>query len=166
MLNVPGSPYILSEEQPCEYCKARKFKYEGNGFCCQNGRVRIAANSAPKELVRLLIAEDDDAIHFCQYVRLYNNLFAFSSIGGNTEHKSQKGIYVFKLQGQLYHYVSNLSPAHGQPPKYLQLYFYDPQQEIEMRSGVYNEIRADVVARLIKVVEKNPYTKFFRSLLM
>ena len=33
-----------------------------------------------------------------------------------------------------------------------------------MRSGVYNEIRADVVARLIKVVEKNPYAKFFRLL--
>jgi len=28
----------------------------------------------------------DDAIHFRQYVRLYNNLFAFSYIG-NTEHK-------------------------------------------------------------------------------
>ena len=137
MLSVPGSPYILSEEQPCEYCKARKFKYESIGFCCQNGRIRIAATSAPKELVRLLTAEDGDAIHFRQYVRLYNNHFAFSSIGGNTEHRSEKGISIFKLQGQLYHYVPNVSPTGGQQPKYLQLYFYDPQQEIEMSSGVY-----------------------------
>ena len=126
ILNVTGSPSILSEEQPCKYCKARKFKYESNGFYCQNGRVRIAANSAPKEFVTLLTADDDDVIHFRQYVRLYNDLFTFSSIGGNTAHKSEKGIYVFKLQGQLNHYVPNLSLGDGQSPKYLQLYFYDP----------------------------------------
>ena len=33
-----------------------------------------------------------------------------------------------------------------------------------MHSGLFNEIRADIVAKLIRVVEDNPYAQFFRSL--
>ena len=89
-------------------------------------QIKITTNPAPEELIRLLTKENDNAVHFHQYTRLYNNLFAFSSIGGHTDSKARNGVYVFKLQGQLYHYVPNLSPADGEPLKYLQLYFYDP----------------------------------------
>ena len=92
----------------------------------------LAMNSVPKELERLLISRDEDAIYFRQFARIYNNLFAFSSIGGNHEGKSVKEIYVFKLQGQLYHYLPNLIPSDTQTPKYLQLYFYDPSHELKI----------------------------------
>ena len=164
MLNVLESPYISHRETPCQYCQACKFKYESDGLCCQGGQIKIATNPAFEELIRLLTKEDEDVVHFYQYIRLYNNLFAFSSIGGHTDSKARKGVYVFKLHRQLCHYVPGLSPVDGEPPKYLQLYFYDPQQEIEMCFGLFNEIRADLVAKLITVVEENPYAQFFRSL--
>ncbi|XP_074299006.1 uncharacterized protein LOC141630009 [Silene latifolia] len=70
---------------------------------------------------------------------MYNNLFAFSSIGGNTNASTHKGIYVFKLHGQIYHNVPNLLPNDGKP-KYLQLYFYDGQHEALNRTGCFPEI--------------------------
>ncbi|XP_021770603.1 uncharacterized protein LOC110734763 [Chenopodium quinoa] len=51
---------------------------------------------------------DEDAKHFRQYVRLYNNMFAFTSLGGNFDAKTKKRIYVFKLHSQIYHYIPNL----------------------------------------------------------
>jgi len=71
---------------------------------------------------------------------------------------------VLKLQGQLYHYVPNLIPSDTQYPKHLQLYFYDSCHEVENKSGVYNELRADLVNQLIDILQQNPYAKFFRSL--
>ena len=115
-------------------------------------------------MIRLLTTKDEDAIHFRKFIRLYNNLFAFSSLGGDCNGKSEKGIYVFQLQGKLYHYVPDLKPKFGDPPKYLQLYFYDAQNELQNRTGAIKELRADVVAKLIEVVRENPYTQFFRSL--
>jgi len=55
-------------------------------------------------------------------------------------------------------------PSDTQPPKYLQLYFYDPSHEVENRSGVYDELKADVVTQLIYILQDNPSGKFFRSL--
>ena len=155
MDKIPKAPSVLKECAPCLYCQAKHFEYEAEGFCCQKGQIRIATKPVPAELERLLTTKDEDAIHFRQYIRMYNNLFAFSSLGGKHDGRSVKGIYVFKLQGQLYHYVPDLTPDDGQPPKYLQLYFYDPQNEIASRAGVYDELRAYVVATLTHVVEKN-----------
>ena len=61
-----------------------------------------------EEMIRLWTTEDEDAIHFRKFIRLYNNIFAFNSLGGDCSGKSQKGIYVFQLQGQLYHYALDL----------------------------------------------------------
>ncbi|XP_074296943.1 uncharacterized protein LOC141627609 [Silene latifolia] len=94
---------------------------------------------------------------------MYNNLFAFSSIGGNTNASTHKGIYVFKLHGQIYHNVPNLLPNDGKP-KYLQLYFYDGQHEALNRTGCFPEVRADIVNTLMQITQTNPYARFFRSL--
>ncbi|XP_074289273.1 uncharacterized protein LOC141614427 [Silene latifolia] len=74
---------------------------------------RIPNNEYPSELARLYTASTEDAEHFRKYARAYNNLFAFSSIGGEFDAETQKGIYVFKLHGQIYHHVPNLLPTDG-----------------------------------------------------
>ena len=46
------------------------------------------------------------------------------------------GIYVFKLYGQLYYFVSDLIADSDKLPKFLQLYFYDAQYVKELCSNL------------------------------
>ncbi|XP_021732611.1 uncharacterized protein LOC110699399 [Chenopodium quinoa] len=161
--NLPVSPLVLESVPSCLYCNAKKFMYETPGFCCCSGQVVIAANQFPDELCRLYLSEEEDAKHFKQYSRMYNNLFAYSSIRGKTESTTYKGIYVFKMHGQVYHSVPDLLPDDGSP-KFLQLYFYDGQHEVQNRVNCFPEVREDIIRLLMKITELNPYARFFRSL--
>ena len=91
-------------------------------------------------------------------------MFAFSSLGGSTDARTCKGIYVFTLHGQLYHFVPDLFPCDGERPKYLQLYFFDGQLEKEHRSGMFPELNPNVVNLLMTTMDRNPYAHFFRAL--
>ncbi|XP_021851591.2 uncharacterized protein [Spinacia oleracea] len=147
----------------CPKCSAKKFAYESLHFCWGDGEVELASSDYPPELVRLFTSQDEDALHFRKYARLYNNLFAFSSLGGANYAKTHKGIYVFKLHGQIYHYIPDLLPDNDNP-KYLQLYFYDAQHEAENRLCCFPELREDIINILMNITQKNPYARFFRSL--
>ncbi|XP_021727674.1 uncharacterized protein LOC110694817 [Chenopodium quinoa] len=117
-------------------CNAKKFAYKSLHFCCGNGDVRIAANEYPAELTRLFTSQEEIAIHFRKYAR---------------------------LRGQLYHFVPDLLPADSNP-KYLQLYFYDGQNETENRLGCFPELRQEVIDILMNVSKDNPCARFFQSL--
>ncbi|KAH9624793.1 hypothetical protein KSS87_003736 [Heliosperma pusillum] len=160
---LPGQPLKLPPSRQCLKCMAKKMAYESTHFCCGDGEVELASNEYPPELVRLFTSQDEDALHFRKYARLYNNLFAFTSLGGTFDAKTQKGIYVFKLYGQIYHFLPNLLPA-DTSPKYLQLYFYDGQHEAENRASCFEALRQDVIDILMRVTKCNPYANFFRSL--
>ncbi|XP_021756069.1 uncharacterized protein LOC110721228 [Chenopodium quinoa] len=143
--------------------RAKKFMFESLHFCSGNGDITIAENVYPHEFVYLFTSKDEGVVHFRKYARLYNNLFAFSSLGGHYYASTYKGIYVFKLHGQMYHFVPDLLPDEGNP-KYLQLYFYDGQHEVEHRLGCFPELREDVISILMQVSQQNPYVVFFRTL--
>ncbi|KAH9615795.1 hypothetical protein KSS87_021796 [Heliosperma pusillum] len=161
---IPGTYLCLPAGEQCPKCAAFKFAFESKKFCCGDGDIMLPQNDYPEPLVRLYTSHEEDAVHFCKYVRLYNNLFAFNSIGGDFDSTTQKGIYVFRLHGQIYHHVPSLVPCDGKP-KYLQLYFYDGQHENENRTGCFPEqLRQDVIDILINVTKTNPYARFLRSL--
>lgn len=160
---VPCAASLLSAPHFCSFCGAKKFQYETSFSCCANGDVKVGINVFPPELLRLFTSNDEDVVHFRMYERLYNNIFAFSSLGGNIDSQTHKGIYVFRLHGQLYHFIPDLLPV-GERPKYLQLYFYDAENEKENRVSLFKELRPDIIEKLMNVMETNPYAKFFRSL--
>ncbi|XP_048501440.1 uncharacterized protein LOC104885353 [Beta vulgaris subsp. vulgaris] len=160
---MPTAALALPPVENCSKCSALRFVFEPLGFCRSDGEVEIASNSFPSELIRLFTSQDDDVVHFRTYARLYNNFFAFSSLGGDFDSCTQKGIYVFKLHGQIYHFIPNLLPT-DHNPKFLQLYFYDAQHELENRLNLFPELRPDVIAILMEIMQQNPYAKFFRSL--
>ncbi|XP_021730838.1 uncharacterized protein LOC110697766 [Chenopodium quinoa] len=129
---------------------AKKFSFESLHFCCDDGEIRIAANDYPPQLVWLLTSKDEEEKHFKKYVQLYNNLFAFTSLGGDHKAETKNGIYVFKLHRQIYHDTPSLVPGE-KGPQYMQLYFYDGQQELANRlkfpdQRVYNAPTTDEVA--------------------
>ncbi|KAK9677012.1 hypothetical protein RND81_11G116000 [Saponaria officinalis] len=86
----------LPDTHQCLECNAQKFAYESAHFCCGGGAIKLLVNEYPQQLIR--------------YARLYNNLFAFSSLGRNFDAQNQKGIYVFKLHGQIYHHITQMNP--------------------------------------------------------
>ncbi|KAL6570213.1 hypothetical protein OROMI_014727 [Orobanche minor] len=93
------------------------------------------------------------AVHFRKRCRTYNNTTAFSSLGityDETLAKSNKGIYTLRIQGAVYHFIRDLMPVEGHG-RQLQLYFYDPENELQNRlsqsAAIWNEITDVPVAQ-------------------
>lgn len=77
--------------------------------------------------------------------------------------KQNKGIYTFKVRGQMYHFINELEPS-SDKLSHLQLYFYDTDHEVENRLKFSENLRAETLWKLIQTLQPNPYSRFFRSL--
>nr|GEY15873.1 helitron helicase-like domain-containing protein [Tanacetum cinerariifolium] len=78
------------------------------------------------------------------------------------------GPYVFKISGQLYHWIGLMCPAKGAPPRFLQLYIYDTGNEVDNRmshfGGDDSEFRRDIVEWLIDLLDAhNALVQLFRT---
>ncbi|XP_042972765.1 uncharacterized protein LOC122304568 [Carya illinoinensis] len=63
----------------------------------------------------------------------------------------------------MYHYIEDLVPEDGHP-SYLQLYFFDTEHELENRIHDAEKLDPSIIARLMDILEVNPYCRFFRTL--
>ncbi|KAG7955672.1 hypothetical protein I3843_11G084800 [Carya illinoinensis] len=163
---VPSEAYSLPYVPCCRHCKAKRFYHETNGFCCADGTISLATNAVPDQLYDLFTSNTDESAHFKTYVRTYNNKFAFTSFGVKFDRdlcRRNRGIYTFRTQGQIYHYINDLIPLNG-CPSYLQLYFYDTEHELENRISDSDRMNPSIIAQLIDILRINPYSVFFRSL--
>ncbi|XP_074293042.1 uncharacterized protein LOC141619937 [Silene latifolia] len=96
----------------------------------------------------------------------YNSSFAFTSLGVKKDHEfahRNRGIYTFRVQGQVYHFINDILPTEERP-WYIQLYFYDTNHEMMHRLQISPDFRKRVIDILMKIMDSNPYAKFFRSL--
>ncbi|KAG5568071.1 hypothetical protein H5410_064915 [Solanum commersonii] len=120
----------------------------------------------PTELRNLFLGDSEECQHFRTYSRVYNNMFAFTSLGVHYDRelaKRNRGIYTFKVQGQIYHFIDDLIPSAGKA-KNLQLYFYDNQNELTNRMTLSNNLNERIVTKLMDILKLNPYSTFLRSL--
>lgn len=93
-------------------------------------------------------------------------MFVFTSLGVNYDRmlaKRNHGIYTFKVQGQMYHFINDLVPSNGQP-RNLQLYFYDDNTEILNQMASSNILKQTVLEKLMDILKINPYSIFLKSL--
>ncbi|KAF3633145.1 hypothetical protein FXO38_25729 [Capsicum annuum] len=94
-------------------------------------------------------------------------MFAFTSLGINYDKELAKrndGIYTFRVQGQMYHFINDLFPV-DQMARNLQLYFYDTDNEITNRMACSIKIHELVVTKLMNILRINPYSIFLKSLI-
>lgn len=95
------SEYLaLKKASNCQYCNAKKFEYEPLGFCCSNGSIRLTSYKMPTELSNLYFAKTEESKNFRTYIRTYNNMFAFTSLGVKYDKelaKRNSGVYTFKV---------------------------------------------------------------------
>ncbi|GKD62900.1 hypothetical protein Tco_1305008, partial [Tanacetum coccineum] len=108
---------------------------------------------------------------FQENIRAYNQMFAITSFGAHIDYSVNKrrGPYVFKISGQIYHWIGLLCPTPGNPPRFLQLYIYDTDNEVASRmrhfpEGGSSQLDPGIVSSLIRVLdEHNELVRLFRT---
>jgi hypothetical protein len=128
----------------CPWCHALLLKSElGDrkapwGFCCNNGKVKLAAYSPPPEyLHKLWTDQNPEAKAFRANIRKYNNAFSLTSIGANEFlFKRRMGTDQYRINGSMSHKIGSVRPRANDAPKFLSLYFVCGEEEaIQYRRG-------------------------------
>ncbi|KAL6582385.1 hypothetical protein OROMI_006399 [Orobanche minor] len=167
MKDIPLHAWSLPYADPCLLCKVVLYLREPKDFCCLHGQISLALPKMPHDLWELYTSSECcRAVHFRQRCRTYNNTTAFSSLGityDETLAKSNKGIYTLRIQGAVYHFIRDLMPSEGHGRR-LQLYFYDPKNELQNRLSQSGDLDLHILEDIIELMKLNPYAVFFRGL--
>lgn len=109
-------------------------------LCCKGGKIQLPKLRSPPEPLATLLNFNGDARskRFLRQIQSYNSMFAFTSLGATIDRLINTGNapYVFKINGVVHHRIGSLLPSSGSPPKFAQLYIYDPQNETDRKSVV------------------------------
>ncbi|KAG7594947.1 P-loop containing nucleoside triphosphate hydrolase [Arabidopsis thaliana x Arabidopsis arenosa] len=148
-------------------------------LCCGQGSVKLPfLKESPELIKKLLKGKDAISRNFRENLRIYNMLFAMTSLGGKVDKSMPKGKgpAMFRLQGGNYHQIGGLKPGPGDYAKYSQLYIVDTETEVDERATVIGKgknlkstswkkkLNKELIEAIIKMLnESNPYVKKFRS---
>ena len=112
------------------------------GMCCFSGKMDLPVlHALPEELHQLYHGQDDQAKSFRKNIRRYNNALAMTSVGQSPgvslgiDHtiNNGHGPWLYKVKGALHHFAGSLETNPGTPPRYAQLYIYDPADALDLR---------------------------------
>ncbi|KAL3627819.1 hypothetical protein CASFOL_028234 [Castilleja foliolosa] len=163
-------------EYVCEHCSAlfwfadrivsgplhARLRYT---HCCKGGVVRLPFPFYPTPAIKHLF---EDSI-FMENIRAYNNMFSMTSFGARIEDavNDGRGPYVFKISGQVSHWIGSICPADNEGPRFLQLYIYDTVNEVPNRlrffdSSANRSLLHVTVATLSDTLKEfNEYARLF-----
>ncbi|KAF7839035.1 uncharacterized protein G2W53_007517 [Senna tora] len=161
----------MNTEQRQEYLTRRRASYQATralNFCCLNGRVSLPLMPVPLELLSIYNDETEVGRQFRQHIFMYNHIFTFTSMGvhlyGNLAN-GREGVYSFLAQGSIYHKIGGFLPSSSERPRFLQLYFYDTDNEINNRVTENPTLNVELVERLRSILDvHNPFVHRFRQL--
>ena len=147
--------YIGEMDVECIHCSAKHFPAErvdrkGDSFndCCNHGNIELnQIPNFPHELQLLFNSEHEKSNAFFKHIRLYNNLFSFSSFNAHLINFSDRrpGPYCFKIQGQIYYQINtSLYPESNERPSYGQLFIVDANEAIEHRMAFNAGLDMDI----------------------
>ncbi|KAH7865779.1 hypothetical protein Vadar_011094 [Vaccinium darrowii] len=152
----------------CHHCHARLFLHETTELCCKSGKTVLPPIPAPPEMTDLFCEQTADGRHFRKNIRAYNHVFSFISMGVHDDKElpgGSRGVYTFRAQGTIYHRIGSLLPYSDQRPRYLQLYIYDTDHEVEHRMSETSGLRRHIVEKLKHILDAyNPFVQNFRQL--
>jgi hypothetical protein len=166
----------------CSKCKAYHWKAEQLasssttnprfGTCCFNGKIKLPSlHDLPPELHELYHGQDHIAKTFRDNIRRYNNALAMTSVGQSPGVPVQMdhtinhggGPWLYKIKGALHHYAGSLVPNPQRPPRFAQLYIYDPQESLEHRISANTELNPQILQILQDLLyRKHPSVQKFK----
>ena len=185
--SYPRRSYYGIATNVCKYCGAifwfeeriRHQRYRDKNTiytqCCKEGKIKIPPFKEPPEPLSTLLKYNGDnkSKHFLDKIRQYNSLFSFTSMGGNIDKciNQGDGPYVFRINGQIHHRIGSLLPQPNNIPKFVELYIFDTQNEINNRlQAITHEESSDtsldlcIIEELRNMLDKyNPLVKKFRK---
>nr|GEU45230.1 helitron helicase-like domain-containing protein [Tanacetum cinerariifolium] len=169
---------LVNCDQKCHYCgclfwyveRRKGAKYDGQPeyhLCCGLGKIYMPQASVPALFIRQLLTN----IHFMEHIQAYNQMSAMTLFGAKVDDSINKGRgpYVFKVSGQIYHWIGSLCPEEGHDPWFLQLYIYDTQDEVANRMQNFrgrhqHTLNPQIVEGLVRVLDKNnALVRLFRT---
>ena len=129
----------------CEGCSALHFRKETsqNGFfssCCGKGKVSLPPLDPTPDVLKELF---DTGERFMPFIRAYNSVLSFASIGANVDESLIErigGVYTYRIHGSMYHQMGSLLPEPEKQPAFAQLYFYDTEHEVDNRLRHMNKL--------------------------
>ncbi|GJT29442.1 DNA helicase PIF1, ATP-dependent [Tanacetum coccineum] len=138
----------------------------------QGGKVLLPLfKGTPPSLNNLLNYNHPATSKFRDQIRVYNNMFCFTSFGAKIDHSINTGraLYTFRINRQNYHRMRSLLPKEGIQPKFAKLYFFDTQNEVRNRTGVFIDkdtaepVDEQIVQSLIQMLDEySSVAKAFR----
>ncbi|GJV36121.1 helitron helicase-like domain-containing protein [Tanacetum coccineum] len=109
-------------DQQCNHCGCLFWygeRIRGNNYvrrpeyhlCCGGGKIYMRPPPDPPVFIQQLLTNT----HFMDHIRAYNQMFAMTSFGAKVDDSvnNGKGPYVFKVSGQIYHWIGSLCPEEG-----------------------------------------------------
>ncbi|XP_075519191.1 uncharacterized protein LOC142553080 [Primulina tabacum] len=94
---------VLPMVPSCQFCGAHRFLCEAPSSCCACGKIRLVYPITQIALLELFKDPSSPlAILFRRKVRLYNNVFSFTSFGVRLDKELaslQLGVYTFRAPG-------------------------------------------------------------------
>ncbi|GJZ78412.1 hypothetical protein Tco_0643249, partial [Tanacetum coccineum] len=121
---------------------------------CARGSIYMQPSREPPEYIKSLFGNKN----FMENIRAYNQMFTMTSFGAKIDESinAGRGLYVFKVSGQIYHWIGSLCPPPGEALRFLQLYIYDTDNEVENRmwhfGGIHNsDLDPQMIEGLIDV---------------
>ena len=110
-------------------------------LCCGQGKVLPSLDKLPELFGDLLTVTDSRSKYFRNHIRAYNTRLAFCSLGANIDKElanARRGVYTFRIQGVVHHYIGRLIPNCDEAPVFVQIYIHDgtPEAEVENRQDL------------------------------
>ncbi|KAL0319968.1 UNVERIFIED_CONTAM: hypothetical protein Sradi_5258300 [Sesamum radiatum] len=142
-------------------------------ICCRDGQVQLPFLKEPPEFLKKLLDYNGDLLskRFRENIRIFNSMFAFTSMGGciNNRINDGRGPYCFVLNGQNHHLIGSLLPDVDRSPNFMQLYVVDTENEVRNRIRALNKddrkqnFDPNIIQGLQNMFdEHNPLTKVLR----
>ena len=161
----------LKDGRKCQFCHAYLLPSEHDGFCCNDGHVKLKLSDPPKLLKEKLQYDQD----FKAEIRSYNNSLAMASLGFDELVRQPKWNPTLKFGGKMYHQIGPLRRSDGKPRSFAQMYINDPslnaEAEAERRIQTVTMERTDhqinkktMMELQAMMLELNPYAASFKAL--
>nr|KAJ0193121.1 hypothetical protein LSAT_V11C800395800 [Lactuca sativa] len=104
-------------------------------------------------------------------LRAYNSMFSMPSFGENVDEdvNDNHGPYVFKISGQISHTIGFLSPDPAKGLRFLQLYLFDTENELENRFRAFDgprkrDLDCNIVQFIVNFLgANNEYVRTFMT---
>ena len=153
----------------CSKCLAFRFKKEKTTICCYNGKIANEHINHPivhPMLNELYIGTTPKSREFLKFIRKYNQSFAFTSMRSKFQcgQVEGRGVYTFRVNGELCHLIGNLQPNVDQDAKFAQIYFLDDDLQTNRRIEIFDDLDRDIINSIQEVLESiNVLVRGFKS---